>query len=156
MGDIVKKIKLCGLAFDGDVLKPVHEQRDWPAIKALVDTGATSSVITRTLAELAGAKIMPDTKTFRGGLLDGAMVVIQLPGCKPSYHHVVVDDELAASAEPHAFMILGHDYLQDNRVRIDYDNGEIVTCPPRLPTPKRGNGGNGRPGRRVKAGGRTR
>lgn len=156
MGDIVKKIKLCGLAFEGDVLTPVHAQRDWPEVKALVDTGATSSVITRTLAELAGAKIMPGTKTFRGGLLDGAMVVIQVPGCKPSYHHVVVDDGLAADAEPHAFMILGHDYLQDNRVRIDYDNGEVVTCPPRLPSKKPSKPSNGSSGRRTKTAGRSR
>jgi len=137
MGDIIQKLKLCGLTFDGEVLKPIHAPRDWPEVKALVDTGATSSVITRTLAELAGAKIMPNTKTFRGGRLDGAMVAIQVAGCKPSYHHVVVDDELAANAEPHAFMILGHDYLQDNRARIDYANGDLVTCPPRDPAPKK-------------------
>jgi hypothetical protein len=35
MGDIVKKIKLCGLAFEGDVLTPVHAQRDWPEVMKL-------------------------------------------------------------------------------------------------------------------------
>jgi len=36
-------------------------------------------------------------------------------------------------------LILGHDYLQAHRARIDYGNGEIVSCPPPLkPSQKRG------------------
>lgn len=140
MGDIIKKVKICGLAKSGKLFKPVRATRDWPEVKAIVDTGATASVITRTLADLAGAEVIPGMRTNQGRACDGAFMVIHLPGCRPSYHVVIVDDRLAASAEPNAFMILGHDYLQDNRARIDYDNGEVVSCPPRLPGSKPRNG----------------
>jgi hypothetical protein len=157
MGDIVKTVKICGLAKSGELLKPVHATRDWPEVEALVDTGATASVITRTLAELAGAEIIPGLRTHKGQACDGALMVLQLAGCKPSYHMVIVDDRLAASAEPQAFMILGHDYLQDQRARIDYDNGEVVTCPPRLPPSKKpSKPSNGSSGRRTKAASRSR
>ena len=133
VGDIVKKVKLCGLERRGRLLKPVRAPKDWPEIEAIVDTGATASVITRTLASLAGAEIIPGLRTYRGRSCDGALMVLRLAGCRPSYHMVVVDDRLAATAEPSAYMILGHDYLQDNRARIDYDDGELVTCPSRPP-----------------------
>lgn len=131
MGDIVKKVKICGLSRSGKLLKPNRPARDWPEVLALVDTGATASVITRAFADLAGAEVIPGLRTHQGRACDGALMVIHLDGCRPSYHMVIVDDQLAKAAEPNAFMILGHDYLQDNRARIDYDNGEVVSCPPR-------------------------
>jgi hypothetical protein len=130
MGDIVKKVKLCGLVRRGKLLQPVRAPRDWPTVEAIVDTGATASVITQAIADLAGAEVIPGLRTYQGRSCNGALMVLRLAGCKPSYHMVVVDDRLAASAGPQAFMILGHDYLQDNRARIDYGNGEVVSCPP--------------------------
>jgi hypothetical protein len=151
MGDIVKKVKLSGLVRRGKLLKPVHAVRDWPEVEAIVDTGATASVITRTLADLAGAEIIPGLRTYRGRSCDGALMALHLEGCRPSYHMVVVDDRLAATAEPSAYMILGHDYLQDNRARIDYDNGELVTCPPRPTKPSKATKRKSSNGRRRKA-----
>jgi hypothetical protein len=136
MGDIVKKVKICGLARSGKLLKPSRPTRDWPEVEAIVDTGATASVITRALADLAGAEVIPGLRTHQGRACDGALMVLHLAGCRPSYHMVVVDDRLVEAAESSAFMILGHDYLQDNRARIDYGNGEVVSCPSRKP-PKR-------------------
>jgi len=127
MGDIIKKIKICGLR--GKLFKPVYPARDWPEVKALVDTGSTASVITRALADLAGAEVVPGMRTHQGRACDAALMKLHLPGCRPSTHVVIVDDRLAANAEPEAHMILGHDYLQDNRARIDYASGELVSCP---------------------------
>jgi hypothetical protein len=115
MDDIVRKVKLCGLTFGGEL------RRDWSdclEVDALV-TETTTSVISRKLAELAGAEVARGARTFRGPLHDGALVALQLEGYKPSHHFVVVDDRLAETAKPPALMILGRDYLQDNRVRID-------------------------------------
>jgi hypothetical protein len=130
MDDIVKKVKICGLARSGKRLKPVRATKDWPTVEALVDTGATASVITRALADLAGAEIITDLRTHQGRACDGALMVLHMAGCRPSYHMVIVDDRLVKAAEPH-FMILGHDYLQDNRARIDYNNAAVASCPPR-------------------------
>jgi len=149
MGDIVRKVKLCGLVRRGKKLELVRDWDECPEINALIDTGASASVITRTLAELAGAEVMPGLKKLHGRLRDGAFMAVRLTGCGPSPHVVVVDDQLAAEAAPDAFMILGHDYLQDNRARIDYANGDLVTCPPREDAPTKRGGrkatsGNGR------------
>ena len=135
-GDIVRKVKLCGLSRGGKLLRL---WRDCPEVDALIDTGATVTIISRTLAELAGAEIVPDLQILHGRPHDGALLAIKLasPGCGRSEHLVVVDDRRAATAGPHAFMILGSDYLQDHCVRIDYANGILVSCPPRQVASKR-------------------
>ena len=139
-GDIVRKVKLCGLSRGGKLLR---SWRDCPEVDALVDTGATVTIISRTLAELAGAEIVSDLQILHGRPRDGALMAIKLaaPGCSRSVHLVVVDDRRAETAGPRAFMILGNDYLQNNRARIDYaTNGNFVRCPPRKATPKRRDG----------------
>ena len=148
MGDIISKVKLCGLSRDGKL------QRDWrrcPEVDALVDTGATATVIPRYLAALAGARVVPGLRHMQRRPYDGAMVALRVEGCPVSPHVAVVSDRLASRAKPAAEIILGHDYLQDNRVRIDYeDRRPGVTCPPRKPRNGKGgkgNGGNGRQGR---------
>jgi predicted aspartyl protease len=130
-GDIVRRVKLCGLSKKGKLLRPWS---DCPEVDALIDTGATITIISRTIAELAGAVIVSDLQILHGRSQDGALMAIKLasPGCRRSTHLVVVDDRSAATAGPRAFMILGHDYLRKNHAQIDYtDEGASVRCPPR-------------------------
>jgi hypothetical protein len=129
-GDIVRKVKLCGLSRSS---KPLRAWKDCPEVDALVDTGATCTIITRTLAELAGAEILPNAQILHGRPRDAAWMIVQLkaPGCHRSKHLVVVDDRVAATAGPRAFMILGHDYLRARRARIDYGSDHLLSCPSR-------------------------
>ena len=131
-GDIVRKVKLCGLSRGG---RPLHRPSDCPEVDALIDTGATVTIVSRTLAELTGAEILPGIQILHGRPRDAAWMSLRLiaAGCGWSKHLVVVDDRLAASAGPRAFMILGHDYLRDHHAQIDYGNGTSVRCPPRRP-----------------------
>lgn len=129
-GDIVRKVKLCGLSKSG---KPLRPWRDCPEVTALIDTGATVTIISRTLAELAGAQIVPGVQILHGRPRDAALMAVKLaaPGCGRSTLLVVVDDRRAATAGPRAFMILGHDYLRKNHTRIDFEDAGAVRCPPR-------------------------
>ena len=136
MNDIVRTIKLCGLRLRSDTLKPVRREADWTKVKALIGPG-TASVITRALAHRAGAQVIPGLRTHHGHVHDGALMVLYLAGCSPSYHMVVVDDQLvAATSGPLAHMILGNEYLVDNRALFDR-NDELFVCPLPLskPTP---------------------
>lgn len=129
-GDIVRMVKLCGLSRSGKLLRAWN---DCPEVDAIVDTGATVTVVSRSLAELAGAEIVPGVQILHGRPRDAAWMVIRLnvPGCRRSKQLVVVDDRVAASAGPRAFMILGHDYLRSNNAQISYDNDKgLVSCPP--------------------------
>jgi hypothetical protein len=114
---IVKPVKLCGLNFNGKTLEAVCDRRAWPTVDAVVDARMTASVITTTLAKRIGATVITRAKVLRGTSCDGAFVVLQLVGGKPSYHFVVVDDQLMRLEPPWAQMILGHDYLGDHCVK---------------------------------------
>jgi len=137
MRDIVRTIRLCGLTLRGKTLKPVQEKTAWPRVKALVTSinvdSSDASVITRKLAKRAGAQIIPGLRTHRGRVYDGALMVLHMSGCQPTYHMVVVDDQLAATAGSRARMLLGRDYFEDNRALIT-DDGGLLVCPP-LPLP---------------------
>jgi len=138
MGDIIRKVKLGGLTLRNGRWELIKPWQDCPEVDALIDTGSTASVITRAIAELAGAEIVPETRKLHGRWYDGAHMAVLLEGCGPSKHLVIVNDRIAAlAAAPQVYMILGHDYLQDNRTRIDYGNGKIVTCPPLPSVPKK-------------------
>jgi len=128
-GDIVRKVKICGLSRSGRALRHWSE---CPEVDALVDTGATATIISRALAELAGAEIMSNFQILHGRPQDAAWMTLQLdvPGCSRSKHLVVVSDRRAATAGPRAFMLLGHDYLHKHHVRIDYTaDGSRLCCP---------------------------
>jgi hypothetical protein len=136
VGDVVRKVKLCGLARDG---KKLHA--DCPEVDALIDTGATVTIISRAIAQLVGAEVVPGIiRRWKGRPCAGAMITVQLieSGCGPSTHLVAVDDRLAATAAPYAFMILGQDYLKRNRTQTGYQGQkDSVRCPPRARRSKR-------------------
>lgn len=135
-GDIVRRVKLCGVSKGGKLLRPWSE---CPEVDALIDTGATITIISRTLAKLAGAQIVSGSQILHGRSHDGALLAVKLdaPGCGQSTLFVVVDDRAAATAGPRAFMLIGHDYLQNNHARIDYGDTDLVRCPPRRGTGRR-------------------
>lgn len=129
-GDIIRRVKLCGLSRNGRLLRPWNS---CPEVDAIVDTGATVTIVSRAIAELAGAEIVPGLQILHGRPRAATWIAIRLdvPGCRRSKQLVVVDDRVAASAGPRAFMILGHDYLRSNSTQINYANDKgLVSCPP--------------------------
>jgi hypothetical protein len=72
---------------------------------------------------------MAGLRTFRGRACAGALMTLALEGCDRSNHVVVVDDDLfadLAEAEPLGGMILGRDYLSDNRVIDEVRENSVV------------------------------
>lgn len=81
---------------------------------ALVDTGATVSVVSQALAEKLGATVLPGQFSLDAARYAGSTFEMQLVarGCRPVRKQIVVDDGLAAKAAPKAQMILGTDHMQ--------------------------------------------
>jgi hypothetical protein len=126
-GDIIRTVRLHGLS-------PSGRSRDSIEVRALVDTGATVTIVSNAIAKLAGAEIIPGGQFLHGRTQKAAWMTIQLdaPGCTRSKHLVVVNDRVAATAAPRASMLLGHDYLHKHEARIDYTkHGDALSCPPR-------------------------
>ena len=113
MGDIFSRVELLGLDAEGD-------PQGHAVARAIVDTGASISIISRKLArELRGVSL-PALAVIEGKMRRGAMVAMRpaRAGCKLVAVAVVVDDELVARAGEGAAMIFGHDYMQKQRVAV--------------------------------------
>lgn len=112
MGDIYRKVKICGLR-DG---KPVACE----TVTALLDSGATVSVIGRDLATRLGGHLLTGAEQLEGRKLDlmAAEVKVKALDCGPRRKPVVVDDPLMKRAGGRAQMIVGSDYMQRTRMAI--------------------------------------
>jgi len=123
-GDLIRTVRLRGLSRNG-------RSRGSLEVEALVDTGATVTIVSNAIAKLAGAEIIPGGQFLHGRPQKAAWMIIQLDGCTRSKHLVVVNDRVAATAAPRASMLLGHDYLHKHEARIDYTkDGDSLSCPP--------------------------
>jgi len=111
MGDVLATVDLLGLDAEG------RPQRT-AAARALVDTGASISIISKELALACGALELPAVAMLEGKMRRGAMLALRPaePRCAYVALAVVVDDALLERAR--VAMILGHDYLQKQRVAI--------------------------------------
>jgi hypothetical protein len=118
MGDLYKKVWVYGLK-DGKVTaaKPA-------AVKALVDTGATLTILSSRVVEYLQARTVPLFAYLDGIAYTSASVgvIVDAKGCKAVPLMVVVDDQLASKAGQGADMILGHDYQQNQRMVLSLDN----------------------------------
>ena len=120
MGDIFRKVDICGLTEEG-------KQLGCTAANALIDPGATKTVISRALAKKLGGSLISGYKATVEGRdvpLKLAGVTLRAPGCDIDALTVAVDDTLVARAGHPAEMILGHDYLQHKRAAARYGNRE--------------------------------
>jgi hypothetical protein len=111
MGDVYSTVDLLGLDAEGRPQRTV-------TTRALVDTGASVSVVSKALALACGALELPAVAMLEGKMRRGAMLAMRPaePRCSYVALAVVVDDALLERA--HLAMILGHDYLQKQRVAI--------------------------------------
>jgi hypothetical protein len=107
VGDIYRTVQICGVDDKGDV----RACRD---VKALLDTGATRSVIGSALAERLQGAIQPKGTEIEGREvpLMAARFGVRAPDCIPWRNPVIVDDDLVERAGARAGMILGTDYMQ--------------------------------------------
>lgn len=118
MGDIIKYVKICGMVpraggFDAGTCKRV---------KALVDSGASATVITSQLEKEINAGRLPT-----GAVIDArdvprclANIKLEAKGCNQRPVMPIVDDTLANKAGNGIQIILGHDYLQADRGAMRY------------------------------------
>jgi hypothetical protein len=128
MGEILRKVKVCGLDVEGNV-------RGCRVVDAIVDTGATQSVIGSELAHELGGQHIGVAAMVEGHKVPGTVLMVELDAsrCTPQAAAVIVDDGLAERAAP-AQMVLGHDYMQRTRVGILFSNEPAetkVACHPR-------------------------
>jgi hypothetical protein len=131
MGDIWRRVDISGLTEGARRLRRVSD------VLALVDTGASKSVISTRLAKLLGGSVLMRIP-MEGRSVPSKLTAVRLraPGCGEHPIVVAVDDEMVARAgsdpdgEP-AQMLLGHDYLEAQRVTLRYlERGDEVSCPP--------------------------
>lgn len=116
MGELKVRIKVC----NPDVPDRCEE------LKALVDTGASRSVIPRSVMERLGV-----VRQSRPAFLERRRFPVYLlpfhleaPGCEVHPALAVGDDALAARAGPDAEMIVGHDHLQRVNANLQFSPRE--------------------------------
>lgn len=128
MGDIIRKVEVCSLTESG-------KQGRCETVDALIDTGASSTVISDRLASRLGGNALP---AAYGATIEGKSFPRKLTSVKLKEHAcgleaiaVVVSDTLVARAARPVEVVLGHDYLQRKRVALMYDENvakQKVVC----------------------------
>jgi hypothetical protein len=120
VGDIVTTIEICGI---DEHSHTVHCRK----LSALVDTGASQTVISAKLAESLGGMKLPYPTGIEERDIPQCLAAVHLeaPGCRMNVVAAAVDDELLsrAGAGPDGKpldVILGHDYLQRERGALRY------------------------------------
>lgn len=122
MGDVIKTVKICGLTPHGQSFRSGACKR----MRALVDTGASSTVISSKLAREIGAANVPSQTMIESRRVERCLASIELeaPGCSQKPVLPVVSDELVSRAGNGLQIILGHDYLQADRAALRYHGTE--------------------------------
>lgn len=130
MGDIHRRLDICGLTPDAERLKCVRD------VETLVDQGATKSVISSALAERVGGRHLINV-FIEGRAVPTKLVGLKLhaPSCREQPVVVAVDDKLVAragrgpSGNP-IEIILGHDYLEAEKAALRYKDrrGHQILC----------------------------
>lgn len=118
MGNIIRTAQVIAVDAEGNAVGRPRR------LRALLDTGATATVISRRLAKSLGGHAMGEGYSFLEGKPVGAKVIrIHVAGrnCPPQVIVAMVDDEAARRARPGATIIVGHDYLQRSLCRLRYD-----------------------------------
>lgn len=117
MGDIVRKVDICSVTSAGN-------PGTCATVYALIDPGASSTVISARLAKRLGGKLLP---ARYGASIEGRKHPVKLtaiklhaPSCTEAVIPAVVSEQLVARAKLDVDMLLGHDYLQRKRVALLY------------------------------------
>lgn len=120
MGDIIRKITVCGLDGAGNPL-------NCRTVTALIDTGATQTVLSSKIDKELGGFQIPQTAKIEDREVRQRLAAVELdaPGCRANVVAAAVDDKLIRRAgkgpdgKP-IQAILGHDYLQRERGALRY------------------------------------
>jgi hypothetical protein len=124
MGDIIRKVDLCGLSDAGARLRCVKD------VDAIIDTGSSTTVISSALAARLGGRTIRGLLTIEGRHVPQKLTGVRLhaPGCETRALLVAVDDTLADRAGG-PMIILGHDYQQKVHMGARYRaGGDDVAC----------------------------
>lgn len=104
-------------------------------VEALVDTGASRTIVSTRVARDAGIRVtaLPGNVSGIGGTvavkIGPAVIAAHDCGCKPQALYVGISDTITRAAG--AEVVLGHDYMQNVRMRIAMENeadAQRVTC----------------------------
>jgi predicted aspartyl protease len=118
MGDIIRKVEVCSLTEGG-------KRGRCETVDALIDTGASSTVISDRLAARLGGASLPTAyhATIEGKAFPRKLTSVKLKerACGLEALAVVVSNTLVARAARPVEVVLGHDYLQRKRVALMYD-----------------------------------
>lgn len=123
MGDIVLPVKVCHRKFKNKCL----------LVPAIVDSGATLTVTSEDVAARLGleqAEWWPPVEGVRRATY-GAHLQLGARGCKSIFRAVVADDALMQRAGRGVGMILGQNYLQQARARLEFGPGpgeDVAWC----------------------------
>ncbi len=131
MGDIFRKIDICGLTTEGKRLRCEKGKL------ALVDTGTSQTVISDALSKKIRGKPLKGFESFIEGRkvptkLTG--ITLQADNCEISAIVVAVDTALVSRAGKgpkgeDIDIVLGHDYLQRQKAKLEYvAGGDKVSC----------------------------
>jgi len=139
MGDIYAKVRIRGVRADG-------KRGQWLTVDALLDSGATASVIRTALADAARGARLPRFDEVEGKKRDVMWVQLQAlaQDCGVRGRPVIVDDALISRAGPGPGgrplqMILGHDYMQRTRMILLFStekSDEGIACRKGRPPPR--------------------
>lgn len=134
MGEVRVTLKVRGITGD------FRPSGDGPtSVEALVDTGASRTVVSSRIADAAGIQ-----RTHVGHIagvvghvavdVGPAVIAADACGCAPEALFVAISDAITKAAD--AEMVLGHDYMQTARMRVT-PHDESARCPKLPRTPRR-------------------
>jgi hypothetical protein len=148
MGEVYVKLKIRGVDAH---LQPAGSLVE---VSALVDTGASRTIVNTRVAREAGVVLtdLPGNVSGIGGTVPVTLGVVVLAahecGCAPQALLVGISDTITEAAG--AEVVLGHDYMQNVRMRIAMEmeaSDRRVTCgkvphkprtvPPRAKAPRK-------------------
>ena len=125
MGEIRQFVKVCGVNRE-------KQRGECRRVLALFDTGAATTVINSRVAKELGVAMydVPITVTGATGRTvqgETALAILSIDGCGERLIPMAVlpDADMDASGEE---MILGHDYMQKVRMRLDMATN-LAKCP---------------------------
>lgn len=128
MGDIVRKVDVCSLTAKG-------ARGKCSTVSALVDSGASKTVISKRLADRIGGEMLASDYNVslerRSLPLKLASVKLHARGCDMDALAVVVDNRLIARARRDVDVILGHDYLQNKHAVLRFslkEEAQSASC----------------------------
>lgn len=137
MGDVFVPMRLVGVKADGSPSAKGHA-----TFKALVDTGASKTVVNEAVARRVGIRRMGEGHmSGAGGLVPVklGLALAMVDGCHPEPLVVGISDPITEAAG--VDVVMGHDYLQAVRMVVrPYTRSAQCEAPGPAPKPRKAPG----------------